>query len=333
MSPTTALNMMATGRDVLAPSLAPVIKISSANLERVMRSMAVDELSLSTKSIIRETSQITAVADASVLVYVSSGEGWLDDGRSGLVRLEPHTLIILPPRDDRRDKVEGLRIEALAAMAKCSSVLRNSASGSFQSSITPANEIGINLFYGVFRASYDGCADVFSTLSTPMIEQFCQGDGIDGKLTAALNELNSDRVGCAAMARAGLKQILISALRRALESTGCWVEDFAMLGNPRIARALIAMRENPDVDYTVAGLARVAGLSRSSFMAQFKQQIGKPPMSVLRDIRMRKSAALLRAGNATMSDAMREAGYTNKDSFERAFRRAYGCTPAEYRVA
>ena len=37
--------------------------------------------------------------------------------------------------------------------------------------------------------------------------------------------------------------------------------------------------------------------------------------------------------NATMSDAMREAGYTNKDSFERAFRRAYGCTPAEYRVA
>jgi AraC-like DNA-binding protein len=312
--------------------LSPVINILPTNLERVLNSLAVTHLTLSTTTIDHGPWRVTNTTDISGILYVSSGTGWLDIGGSELVRLERHTLVVMPARSSRANETQGQWGGCTEWSGICGPNAQAFTANDFRASTSAEGATAMEVIYGNFRADYDGGTDIFSTLSMPMVEQFSEFDGLEGKLYAVLAELRSDEVGAATMASAGFKQILISALRRSLESTNRWAEDFAMLGNPRIARAVAAMRSNPGACHTVDSLALIAGLSRSGFMARFKQHIGASPISVLRDLRMRKAAAILLTGNAAVSEAMIEAGYMNKDSFERAFRRAFGCAPANYRV-
>jgi AraC family transcriptional activator of mtrCDE len=323
---------MITSGNTSVDYLSAVMNILPANLERVLNSLAVTHLTLSTTTIDHGPWRVTNTTDTSGILYVLSGAGWLDIGGSELVRLERHTLVIMPARSGRANDTQDQWGGCTEWSGICGLDAQAFTTDDFRASTTADGAIAMGVVYGNFRADYDGSTDIFSTLSMPMVEQFSDFDGLEGKLYAVLAELGSDEVGAATMASAGFKQILISALRRALESTNRWAEDFAMLGNPRIARAVVAMQSNPGACHTVGTLAQIAGLSRSGFMARFKQHIGASPISVLRDIRMRNAAALLLTGNAAVSEAMIEAGYMNKDSFERAFRRAFGCAPANYRV-
>lgn len=93
------------------------------------------------------------------------------------------------------------------------------------------------------------------------------------------------------------------------------------------------MTARPSAPHTVESLAQIANLSRSAFMARFSAAFGRAPMQVLRDIRMRQAAAQLRAGDLALDQVARNAGYTSRGAFMRAFREIYGTGPAEYRTS
>jgi AraC-like DNA-binding protein len=59
--------------------------------------------------------------------------------------------------------------------------------------------------------------------------------------------------------------------------------------------------------------------------------MGRPPMTVLRDLRMRQAADQLTSGALTLDHIAGHAGYDSRSSFVRAFRKAYGNDPTEYR--
>jgi AraC family transcriptional activator of mtrCDE len=109
------------------------------------------------------------------------------------------------------------------------------------------------------------------------------------------------------------------------------MERFALLGDPQIARAFADMVARPGAQHTVASLADAAILSRSAFMARFSAALGQSPMQVLRDIRMRQAAAQLRAGDLSLDQVARHAGYASRGAFVRAFREVFDTGPAEYR--
>jgi AraC family transcriptional activator of mtrCDE len=67
-------------------------------------------------------------------------------------------------------------------------------------------------------------------------------------------------------------------------------------------------------------------------MARFSEALGQSPMQVLRDIRMRQAAAQLRTGDVALDQVARNAGYTSRGTFVRAFREVYGTSPADYRT-
>ncbi len=54
-------------------------------------------------------------------------------------------------------------------------------------------------------------------------------------------------------------------------------------------------------------------------------------MTVLRDLRMRQAAHQHASGTLTLDQIAGHAGYDSRSSFVRAFRKAYGRDPTEYR--
>ena len=56
-------------------------------------------------------------------------------------------------------------------------------------------------------------------------------------------------------------------------------------------------------------------------------------MAVLRQLRMRRAAALLAASSLSIDQVSGEVGYVSRSSFFRAFTKAYGTDPSSYRDA
>jgi AraC family transcriptional activator of mtrCDE len=187
------------------------------------------------------------------------------------------------------------------------------------------------LICGFFHASYGSSLDLFGNLSSPIVERFDARDQLDHKLKMALAELVSQEVGFGAMSAALLKQVIVVLLRRSISSMQSWVERFSILRDPQIARAFSEMAAQPGRRHSLRSLAQCAALSRSTFVQRFTDVVGRPPMTVLRDLRMRQAAHQLATETFTLDEIANHAGYDSRSSFVRAFRKARGTDPTEYR--
>jgi AraC-like DNA-binding protein len=98
-----------------------------------------------------------------------------------------------------------------------------------------------------------------------------------------------------------------------------------------VERALAAMKREPSRRWTVASLARIAGLSRAPFARRFERVTGQPPLRYLTDLRLRRAAARLVATDVRLAELASEVGYATEFSFAKAFKRAYGVAPGVFR--
>jgi len=99
----------------------------------------------------------------------------------------------------------------------------------------------------------------------------------------------------------------------------------------RIARALGRLRERPTDRWTVAALAKAAGLSRAAFARRFLAELGVPPLRYLAELRMDLGARLLAEGDASLAHIAAQVGYESEFAFSRAFKRRTGEAPGAYR--
>jgi AraC family transcriptional activator of mtrCDE len=130
-----------------------------------------------------------------------------------------------------------------------------------------------------------------------------------------------------------LKQVLVTLLRRSLNSNNTWVERFSILGDPQVAHAFAEMVARPGAPHCVTALSQKVGLSRSVFMARFAAAFGCAPMAVLRQLRMRHAAGMLTTSHLSIDQVSHGVGYASRSSFFRAFRKTYGSDPSDYRAA
>ncbi|AJP58410.1 hypothetical protein UC34_18545 [Pandoraea vervacti] len=102
------------------------------------------------------------------------------------------------------------------------------------------------------------------------------------------------------------------------------------LDDPGIARAIAAMHEAPQRDWTLPELAAVAYLSRTVFAERFRALIGVPPMQYLSAYRMNVAAERLRQPRVRIGDVAEAVGYASEKAFARAFARWIGVSPTQY---
>ena len=99
----------------------------------------------------------------------------------------------------------------------------------------------------------------------------------------------------------------------------------------RVARALAQMQARPAERWTVAKLAKAAGLSRAAFARRFAAEVGVPPLRHLADLRLARAAQRLIEGTDSLAGVAAEVGYESEFAFSRAFKRRYGEAPGVWR--
>jgi AraC-like DNA-binding protein len=127
-------------------------------------------------------------------------------------------------------------------------------------------------------------------------------------------------VGCAGDARA-------THHLEAADGLG-WLQG---LRDPYISRALAALHADLGGAWTVASLARAAGLSRAAFAARFTRTVGRSPIDYVLHCRMRRAMAMLRVEQATVAKVASQVGYGSEAALSAAFVRHTGMTPGSYR--
>ena len=150
-------------------------------------------------------------------------------------------------------------------------------------------------------------------------------------LMIATSESGRSRAGSENVLARISELVFVEAIRRYLETlppdqTG-WL---AGLRDPMVGQALAALHGDAGKPWTVEGLARQAGLSRSVFAARFTAMVGYPPMRYLALWRMQLAARLLADGSAVASVA-EAVGYESEAAFSRAFKKLVGQAPGTWR--
>jgi AraC family transcriptional activator of mtrCDE len=308
-------------------SNTPPAHLSASDLNNLMRALDIDVVALTELLVPRGHRVELGNIDVPAIHYNLSGEGRMAINGGPFVPLHPHLLIIVPPNTPFVIEVDGdgpgLKSIERNCWTRDQGYLR----------INQAGEIPeVVQICGFFNASFGPAIGLFRELTTPVIEQFEPTDRIDEKLREAMGELLDQEVGMCAMTAALLKQVIISLLRRSMGSSQNWTERFAILSDRQITRAFADMVARPSASHTVQSLAHSAGMSRSAFMSRFTATVGRAPMSVLRDLRMRQAALDLATTTTPIEVIAHNAGYESRSSFARRFAAVYGKDPTEYRA-
>ena len=84
-------------------------------------------------------------------------------------------------------------------------------------------------------------------------------------------------------------------------------------------------------DLSLEELAHLCNMSLSSFKRRFAMVFNDTPASYIKNKRLEKAAQLLLISNNRIIDICFDCGFSNVDSFSRAFKQKYGSTPTIYR--
>jgi len=146
-----------------------------------------------------------------------------------------------------------------------------------------------------------------------------------------MHELREPQPGSALIAEHLAQALLVEALRLHLAEhsrhrTG-WL--FA-LADRQMHAVIAGMHAEPGRKWTLQSLARVAGMSRSSFAARFKEKVGEPPMDYLTRWRMMVASNRLADGRMSIAVVAPTVGYESESAFGAAFKRVMGYPPRQF---
>jgi len=105
----------------------------------------------------------------------------------------------------------------------------------------------------------------------------------------------------------------------------------AGLRDRHVGKALSLLHESPTRDWSLEQLAKDVGISRSSLAERFTGFVGIPPMQYLQKWRLQMAASRLSEGMHNIATIAAEIGYESEAAFSRAFKKAVGVPPAEWR--
>lgn len=145
------------------------------------------------------------------------------------------------------------------------------------------------------------------------------------------DEASSDRPGRDTIVERLVEVLLLEALR--FRTATAQPQDrglLAGLSDPMLAEPLRGIHVDMARHWTVAELAKVAGMSRTAFAERFNRRVGIPPMQYLHEWRIAVAKDLLRGERPPLAEVAERVGYQSASAFSTAFTRATGCPPSEF---
>jgi AraC-like DNA-binding protein len=157
-------------------------------------------------------------------------------------------------------------------------------------------------------------------------------EGLEQSLTLLFAETDHARCGARLLADRLFEVVLIQLMRWLLDhpdEAGVPAGLITGLSEPRLARALVALHEQPGQPWSLERMAQRAGMSRSAFAAGFKAAVGRTPADYLAHWRLTLAQAQLRQGRSIKAIAD-ELGYANASALSRLFTQKIGVSPRRW---
>lgn len=181
------------------------------------------------------------------------------------------------------------------------------------------------------RVGLRGAEDVIDLIRNPLVETIDADNPLRPAMNLLLRELSAPSAGSRAMIRAVLTQCIIEMLRKRLQDNDGALRWMAALRDPQVWEALRAMLDAPGDPHTVDSLADLVGMSRSAFANRFSAAYGSGPIDLLRDLRLRRAAKLLRDTDMPVKRIAHLVGFSSRTAFSRLFDERIGQSPIEFR--
>jgi AraC-like DNA-binding protein len=227
-------------------------------------------------------------------------------------------------RDAPRSRVRPLPELYTEQGAQCGGVLRHGGDGTRTTLVS-------------FSFSFDDSWLNPALQSLPRLLHV-QGDGlggtrwVDGLVQLVAAEMEAGKPGHELVATRLADVLFVHALRTHLAEApaeqGGWLR---ALEDPRLGPVLQRLHESPERRWTVESLARIAGMSRSTFAARFQRLVGDSPLSYLTRWRMQLAIQRMKGGDEPLSAIAQAVGYETESAFGKAFKRQVGQTPGSFR--
>ncbi len=152
---------------------------------------------------------------------------------------------------------------------------------------------------------------------------------LEATLALVAEEVADRRPGADAVIERLAEVLFVQVLRGAqAELQQGWLAAF---GDERLVRAMDALQREPARDWSAADLAKIAGMSRSTFFGRFSEVVGEPPNAWLLRWRMHLARRALRSSRVPLAELAAKVGYGSEAAFSRAFKRFVGEPPSAWR--
>ena len=319
---------MLTGPD-LVPIRPKIAERTFHVIERLLANLEVGVGAFASCDIRRGYQLTFNSSPAAGVHYCLEGRGELRLRGLNTVPMRPHSFVLLPANviytldANAEEASDAARREPIHATLFRESVPTLQAGEGETGLVTVCGEVW---FEGVALPGR------FTDLGEPVVEHFDGPANLREQFIILLAESARPQFGTRPLTEALLKQCLILLLRRRIEHDASPLPWMAALGDPGLLNAMEAILQRFSEPLTVESLASIAGMSRSSFAAQFTHCFDRTPMSLLRSVRLSRARELLATSNSSIERIASYVGFSSRSNFSRAFCQAYGVDPSTFRA-
>jgi len=164
------------------------------------------------------------------------------------------------------------------------------------------------------------------------IRNNASGRWLEDSIRFSVNEADASRAGGEAVLAKLSEVLFVETLRAYIadlpaEQTG-WLAGARDAG---VGKTLALMHRNPAHPWSIASLAKEAGVSRSALAERFRRYLNEAPMTYLTRWRLQLGAQMLVSTSYSVARVASEVGYESEAAFNRAFKREFTVPPARFR--